>query len=65
MKKYNKIDVIDRMEDRAYRLRHRRSEGFDDESLVSECIIQEIKYLFRMLDKKTQTDVLNKPWLDQ
>ena len=64
MKKYNKIDVISRIENRAYRLRHRRSEGFDDESLLSDCIIHEIKYLFRMLDKKTQKEILNKPWLD-
>ena len=64
MKKYNKIDVIGRIENRAYRLRHRRSEGFDDESLLSDCIIHEIQSLFRMLDKKTQKEILNKPWLD-
>jgi hypothetical protein len=64
MKKYSKIDVIKRIEQRAYKLRHRRYEGFDDESLESNCIVHEIKYLFNMLDKDSQTKILNKPWLD-
>ena len=65
MRKYSKIDVINRIEGRAYKLRHRRQEGFDDNSLLSECIVNEIKWLFKMLDKQTQKDVLNKPWLDE
>ena len=65
MRKYSKIDVINRIEERAYKLRHRRQEGFDDKSLLSECIVNEIKWLFKMLDKETQSEVLNKPWLDE
>ena len=64
MRKYNKTDVINRIENRAYKLRHRRHEGFNDESLLSECIVNEIKWLFKLLDKKTQKDILNKSWLD-
>ena len=64
MKKYNKIDVIKRIEQQAYKLRHRRQEGFKDNSLESDCIVNEIKYLFRMLDSDSQKGILNQPWLD-
>lgn len=65
MKKYNKIDVIKRIEQQAYKLRHRRQEGFKDNSLESDCIVNEIKYLFNMLDAKVQKEILGKKWLDE
>ena len=64
MKNYNKVDVISRIEQQAYKLRHRRQEGFSDTSLESDCIVNEIKYLFRMLDSNSQKGILNQPWLD-
>ena len=65
MKKYNKIDVIKRIEHQAYKLRHRRQEGFDDDSLESNSIVHEIKYLFDMLDSDSQSKILDKRWLDE
>ena len=62
---YNEFDIKTRIEHLAYKLRHRRYEGFDDESLVSECLVNEIKYLFRKLSKESQLEILDKPWLDE
>ena len=56
--------VVTRIKKRAYELRHRRREGFDDKHLDSKCIIHEIKFLFLMLSDNEKTDILNKPWLD-
>ncbi len=58
-------EVITRIRMRAYELRHLRKEGFKDSSLNSQCIIQEIKFLFNMLETKEQDTILNKPWLDE
>ena len=65
MKQFNKIEVVDRIESCVYKLKYRRSEGFGDKTLVSDVLINEVKYLFSMLDKVTQTEILRKPWLDQ
>jgi len=56
--------VVTRIKKRAYELRHRRREGFDDKHLESKCIIHEIKFLFQMLTDNEKSDILNKPWLD-
>lgn len=56
--------VVSRIKKRAYELRHRRREGFDDKHLESKCIIHEIKFLFQMLTDIEKSDILNKPWLD-
>lgn len=58
-------EVVARIRQRAYELRHLRKEGFKDSSLNSKCIIQEIKFLFNMLEEKQKEDILNKPWLDE
>ena len=58
-------EVVLRIRQRAYELRHLRKEGFKDSSLNSKCIIQEIKFLFNMLETKEQDTILNKPWLDE
>ena len=58
-------EVVARIRQRAYELRHLRKEGFKDSSLNSKCIIQEIKFLFNMLEEKQKDDILNKPWLDE
>ena len=58
-------EVVARIRQRAYELRHLRKEGFEDSSLNSKCIIQEIKFLFNMLEEKQKEDILNKPWLDE
>jgi len=63
--KYNKDDVVERIKSQVYKLRYRRSEGFGDKSLLSSCLINEVKYLFTLLDKETQNDILNKTWLDK
>jgi len=57
--------VIDRIKKKAYELRHRRREGFNDQHIDSKCIINEIKFLFEMLTTKEKDDILNKPWLDE
>jgi len=57
--------VVTRIRRRAYELRHLRKEGFEDSSLNSKCIIQEIKFLFNMLKDNEKNDILNKPWLDE
>ena len=57
--------VLTRIKKRAYELRHRRQEGFDDKHLESTCIIHEIKFLFQMLSEQEQGDILNKSWLDE
>lgn len=59
------IDVADRIKKRAYELRHKRREGFNDKHLDSKCIINEIKFLFNMLTPKEKNEILNKPWLDE
>jgi hypothetical protein len=64
MGNYGDIDIMVRIEQQAYKLRHRRQEGFDDGSLESKCIVHEIKWLFRMLSPESQTEILDKPWLD-
>ena len=56
--------VVTRIKKRAYELRHRRREGFEDKHLESKCIIHEIKFLFQMLTDNEKSDILNKPWLD-
>jgi len=56
--------VVTRIKKRAYELRHRRREGFDDKHLDSKCIIHEIKFLFLMLSETEKSDILNQPWLD-
>lgn len=58
-------DVADRIKKKAYELRHKRREGFDDTHLDSKCIINEIKFLFDMLSKSDKNNILNKPWLDE
>ena len=58
-------DVVKRIKKRAYELRHRRREGFKDDHLDSKGIINEIKFLFGMLSKQEQNDILNKSWLDE
>ena len=65
MGKYDDIDIMARIEQQAYKLRHRRQEGFEDDSLESNCIVHEIKYLFDMLDPQSQSEILDKPWLDE
>jgi hypothetical protein len=57
--------VVKRIKRRAYELRHMRREGFDDKHLDSKCIIHEIKFLFNMLTKEEQRDILKKSWLDE
>ena len=58
-------DIVGRIKSQVYKLKHRRIEGFTDKSLLSSCLINEIKYLFSMLDDNTQIEILNKPWLDE
>ena len=62
---FEETEIINRMEAVAYKLRYRRKEGFKDSTLESVCHINEIKYLFGMLDKDSQTEILQKPWLDE
>ena len=42
---YNKDDIVLRIQQQVYKLRHRRIEGFDDKSLLSSCLVNDIKYL--------------------
>ena len=53
-------EVVERIKTQVYKLKH-RIEGFYDKSLLSACLINEIKYLFSMLDKDLQKEILNKP----
>lgn len=62
---YESDDVISRIKSQVYKLKHRRIEGFEDTSLLSSCLVNEIKYLFSLLDKDLQLEILNKPWLDE
>ena len=57
-------DVVGRIKDQVYKLKHRRIEGFLDKSLISACLINEIKYLFSLLDKALQREILKQQWLD-
>tara|TARA_E500000331_G_scaffold267090_1_gene258434 strand:- start:1056 stop:1250 length:195 start_codon:yes stop_codon:yes gene_type:complete len=61
----NSKDVVGRIKSQVYKLKHRRIEGFGDKTLLSSCLINEIKYLFSLLDTELQKDILNKPWLDE
>ena len=58
-------NIVERIKSQVYKLKHRRMEGFADKTLLSSCLINEIKYLFSMLDDDTQVEILNKPWLDE
>jgi len=61
----NNEEVVTRIKTQVFKLKHRRIEGFLDKTLLSACLINEIKYLFSMLDKDLQKEILNKPWLDE
>ena len=61
---YDSQDVVDRIKAQVFKLKHRRLEGFVDKTLLSSCLINEIKYLFSMLDNDLQREVMDKPWLD-
>lgn len=61
----NSKDVVGRIKSQVYKLKHRRIEGFGDKTLLSSCLINEIKYLFSLLGTELQKDILNKPWLDE
>lgn len=58
-------NVTLRIKTQVFKLKHRRLEGFSDDTLLSSCLINEIKYLFSLLDTSTQKEILNKPWLDE
>lgn len=59
-------EIINRIQKRSYELRHLRKEGFKDDScLDSIVIVNEIKFLFNKLNNREQSDILNKPWLDE
>jgi len=58
-------NVTLRIKSQVFKLKHRRLEGFVDNTLLSSCLINEIKYLFSLLDAPTQKEILNKPWLDE
>ena len=58
-------NIVGRIKTQVYKLKHRRMEGFRDKSLLSACLINEIKYLFSLLDSNSQQEILNKPWLDE
>jgi len=62
---YDDTDIVVRIKSQVYKLKHRRVEGFVDKSLLSACLINEIKYLFSMLDKDLQKEILKQPWLDE
>lgn len=62
---YDDADIVVRIKSQVYKLKHRRVEGFVDKSLLSACLINEIKYLFSMLDKDLQKEILKQPWLDE
>ena len=57
--------VKERIKIKVYELKHLRYEGFDDKkSLESMCVINEIKFLFNMLDESDKKEILTKTWLD-
>ena len=62
---YDSQVVVARIKAQVFKLKHRRLEGFVDKTLISSCLINEIKYLFSMLDTDLQKEVMNKPWLDE
>lgn len=62
---YDDTDIVVRIKSQVYKLKHRRIEGFVDKSLLSACLINEIKYLFSLLDKDLQKEILKQPWLDE
>jgi hypothetical protein len=62
---YDDTDIVVRIKSQVYKLKHRRVEGFVDKSLLSACLINEIKYLFSLLDKDLQQEILKQPWLDE
>ena len=65
MKNYSETEVLTRIRDKAYKLKYRRREGFDDNSLESLCIVNEIRYLYGLLSTKLQSELLDMPWLDE
>jgi hypothetical protein len=65
MKNYSETEVLLRIRKGAYKLKYRRREGFDDNSLESMCIVNEIRYLYGLLSKKLQSDLLDMTWLDE
>lgn len=62
---YDSQDVVGRIKTQVFKLKHRRMEGFEDKSLLSACLVNEIKYLFSLLDSNEQKKILDKPWLDE
>ena len=40
MKKFSKVEVMRRIESLVYKLKHRRTEGFDDKTLLSDVLIK-------------------------
>jgi hypothetical protein len=62
---YDDTDIVVRIKSQVYKLKHRRVEGFVDKSLLSACLINEIKYLFSLLGKDLQKEILKQPWLDE
>jgi hypothetical protein len=62
---YDDTDIVVRIKSQVYKLKHRRIEGFVDKSLLSACLINEIKYLFSLLGKDLQKEILKQPWLDE
>ena len=40
---YDDADIVVRIKSQVYKLKHRRVEGFVDNSLLSACLINEIK----------------------
>ena len=40
---YDDTDIVVRIKSQVYKLKHRRVEGFVDKSLLSACLINEIK----------------------
>lgn len=65
MGEYDDNKILDKIEMNSYKLRHLRCEGFSDKSIDSMCVINEIKYLFGMLDTDLQKEILKKDWLDK
>jgi hypothetical protein len=62
---YENKDIVGHIKTQVFKLKHRRIEGFEDKSLLSSCLVNEIKYLFSLLDSTTQREILNKSWLDE
>ena len=65
MKNYSETEVLLRIRKGAYKLKYRRREGFDDDSLDSLCVVNEIRYLYGLLSTELQSQLLDMPWLDE